>query len=33
MNLVEQGKIDLDAPAEKYLTRWHIPSSKFDTKV
>ncbi|EKS4342358.1 serine hydrolase [Clostridium sporogenes] len=32
MNLVEQGKINLDAPAEKYLTRWHIPPSKFDTK-
>lgn len=32
MHLVDQGKIELDAPAEKYLTRWHIPSSKFDKR-
>ncbi len=31
MKLVEEGKIDLDAPVEKYLTRWSIPSSSFDT--
>ena len=31
MKLVQEGKIDLDAPAEKYLTRWHIPDSKFDS--
>lgn len=30
MKLVEEGKIDLDAPAEKYLTSWSIPASKFD---
>jgi CubicO group peptidase (beta-lactamase class C family) len=30
MKLVQEGKIDLDAPAEKYLTRWHIPESEFD---
>lgn len=30
MHLVDQGKIKLDDPAEKYLTRWHIPASKFD---
>ena len=30
MKLVEQGKLDLDAPAEKYLTRWHLPESDFD---
>jgi len=30
MKLVQEGKIDLDAPAEKYLTRWHIPNSEFD---
>lgn len=31
MKLVQDGKIDLDAPAEKYLTRWHLPASKFDS--
>lgn len=31
MKLVQEGKIDLDAPAEKYLTRWHLPESKFDS--
>jgi CubicO group peptidase (beta-lactamase class C family) len=30
MKLVQEGKIDLDAPAEKYLTRWHLPTSEFD---
>ena len=31
MKLVQEGKIDLDAPAEKYLTRWHLPESDFDS--
>ena len=31
MKLVEEGKLDLDAPAEKYLTRWHLPESGFDS--
>lgn len=31
MKLVDEGKIDLDAPAEKYLTRWHLPESEFDS--
>jgi CubicO group peptidase (beta-lactamase class C family) len=30
LKLVQEGKIDLDAPAEKYLTRWHLPKSEFD---
>lgn len=30
MHLVEEGRIDLDAPAEKYLKRWHFPPSEFD---
>jgi len=30
MKLVEEGKIELDSPAEKYLTRWHLPESKYD---
>src|SRR5687768_8562412 len=29
MRLVEQGRIDLDAPVETYLTRWHLPDSPF----
>lgn len=31
MKLVEEGKIELDAPAEKYLTRWHLPESEFNS--
>ena len=31
MKLVQEGKIDLDAPAETYLTRWHLPESEFDS--
>jgi CubicO group peptidase (beta-lactamase class C family) len=30
MRLVEQGKIDLDAPANRYLKRWRLHSSQFD---
>ncbi len=30
LRLVEDGKLDLDAPVEKYLTRWHLPPSAFD---
>ena len=30
MRLVEQGQLDLDAPAGRYLTRWQLPSSEFD---
>ncbi|MBL0126134.1 MAG: beta-lactamase family protein [Flavobacteriales bacterium] len=32
MKLVEQGKLDLDSPAENYLTRWHLPASEFNAK-
>ncbi|WP_298756920.1 serine hydrolase [uncultured Psychroserpens sp.] len=32
MKLVEKGKIDLDVPAENYLTRWKLPESEFDSK-
>ena len=32
MKLVEEGKLDLDAPAETYLTRWHLPESEFDAE-
>ena len=32
MRLVEEGKLSLDAPVEKYLKRWHLPSTKFDAK-
>lgn len=30
MNLVEDGLLDLDAPVEGYLTRWHLPPSEFE---
>jgi len=30
MILVEQQRIDLDAPVSRYLTRWHLPPSAFD---
>ncbi|MFZ5352395.1 MAG: serine hydrolase domain-containing protein [Bacillota bacterium] len=32
MKLVEDKKIKLDDPVEKYLTRWHFPQSEFDSK-
>ncbi len=31
MKLWEKGLIDLDAPVEKYLTRWQLDGSKFDS--
>lgn len=31
MRLVEQRRMDLDAPVESYLTRWHLPASPFDS--
>ncbi len=31
LNLVEKGQLDLDKPAEDYLTRWTIPASSFGT--
>ena len=30
MELVERGKLDLDAPVSTYLTRWHLPPGDFD---
>ncbi|MBT4522172.1 MAG: beta-lactamase family protein [Halieaceae bacterium] len=33
MTLVEQGKLDLDAPVSQYLTRWQLPESKFDNSA
>lgn len=30
MTLVEQHRIDLDAPVSRYLNRWHLPPSEFD---
>ena len=30
MKLVENGDLDLDAPALDYLMRWQLPQSKFD---
>jgi len=33
MKLVEEGRIDLDAPIEKYLTRWKLPESEFDEEA
>jgi CubicO group peptidase (beta-lactamase class C family) len=30
MRLVQQGKLDLDAPVDRYLTRWHLPPGPFD---
>jgi CubicO group peptidase (beta-lactamase class C family) len=32
MNLVEQGKLDLDKPIDDYLTRWQLPKSEFDNR-
>jgi len=30
MHVVEKGLLELDAPVERYLTRWHLPPSSFD---
>ncbi len=30
MRLVEEGRLDLDAPANRYLKRWQIESSEYD---
>ena len=30
MRLVEEGKVELDAPVETYVGRWNIPASEFD---
>ena len=32
MKLVQDGKVDLDAPVEQYIKRWKIPASAFDSK-
>lgn len=30
MKLVDEGKLDLDVPISKYLTKWNLPDSEFD---
>jgi D-alanyl-D-alanine carboxypeptidase len=30
MQLVQQGKLDLNQPIDHYLTRWHLPKSPFN---
>lgn len=32
MRLVQERKLDLDIPASRYLTRWQLPESDFDTE-
>jgi CubicO group peptidase (beta-lactamase class C family) len=32
MKLVEEGKLDLDTPVSKYLTRWQLPASEFNNE-
>ena len=32
MALVQEGKLDLDAPIDRYLTRWKLPESRFDNR-
>ncbi len=32
MTLIERGRLDLDTSVDTYLTRWHLPESKFDEK-
>ncbi len=32
LTLAEQGKLDLDQPVERYLTRWHFPAGAFDSR-
>lgn len=30
MALAQEGKLNIDAPVENYLSRWHLPDSEFD---
>ncbi|GAC1649907.1 MAG: hypothetical protein NVS4B3_07740 [Gemmatimonadaceae bacterium] len=30
LHMVDAGRVELDAPAERYLTRWHLPRSRYD---
>lgn len=32
MTLVEAGRLDLDAPVSRYLTRWKLPPGEFDNE-
>ncbi|MCB1675746.1 MAG: beta-lactamase family protein [Halioglobus sp.] len=32
MKLVEQGRLDLDQPVERYLTRWKLPTGAFSSR-
>jgi len=32
MRLVQAGKVELDAPVNRYLKRWQVRSTKFDPK-
>lgn len=31
LHLVDEGKVELDAPVERYLKRWQVPASSYDT--
>ena len=33
MLLVQQGKLELDAPVSRYLSRWQLPESEFDNEA
>ncbi|MGB5623938.1 MAG: serine hydrolase domain-containing protein, partial [Gammaproteobacteria bacterium] len=33
MLLVQQGKLELDAPVSRYLKRWQLPESEFDNEA
>lgn len=32
LRLVDAGRVDLDAPVDRYLRRWHLPPSEFDNR-
>ncbi len=32
MALIQEGKLDLDTPVDRYLTRWKLPESGFDNR-
>lgn len=33
LKLAEQGRLDLDAPIQSYVTRWRLPPSEFDATM
>lgn len=33
LSLADRGLLDIDAPIDRYLTRWHVPRSRYDQSL